>query len=118
MNKNAFLLELLVSGFFAIACLRARVKWDSSVAMKPRDLLRFTDRLERLRRTRWQWCSMVLVIVAVRMQTGVPLIVELTALLQFIVFLALPSARKPPKRSLRTSASGKPSRKVSNAMAS
>jgi hypothetical protein len=106
MNRNALLLELLVSGFFAIACLRARVAGRSDVAMKPRDLLRLTDRLERLRRTRWQWCSMVLIIVAIRMQTGIPLIVELTAALQFVVFLALPVAKVLPIRAFETSRKG------------
>jgi hypothetical protein len=103
MNRNALLLELLVSGFFAIACLRARVAGSSDVAMKPRDLLRLTDRLERLRRTRWQWCSMVLLIVAIRMQTGIPVIVEFTAAFQFIVFLALPVAKAASPRPLQGS---------------
>jgi hypothetical protein len=90
MNTNSLLLELLISGFFAIACFRARAGGQSGVAMRPRDLLRLTSRLERLRQTRWQWFAMVLVIVFVRLQSGVPLIVELSAGLQFAVFLALP----------------------------
>lgn len=90
MNSDSVLLELLVSGFFAIACLRARATDPTGVAIRPRDLLRLSGRLERLRRTRWQWFAMVLVIVCVRLQRGVPLTVELTAALQFVVFLALP----------------------------
>jgi hypothetical protein len=90
MNNKALLLELLISGFFAIACFRARGGDVDKVALKPRDLLRLSDRLDRLSRTRWQWFAMVLVLIAVRMQSGVPLVVELTAALQFVVFLALP----------------------------
>jgi hypothetical protein len=109
MNTKWLFLELLISGFFAIACLRARPEGIRDAATRPRDLLRLTGRLERLRRTRWQWFAMVLVIVCVRLQTGLPLIAELTAALQFVVFLALPAygpsrlAKKSghPKRPLR-----------------
>jgi hypothetical protein len=52
-----------------------------------------TDRLERLRRSRWQWFSMVLLLVLVRLQKGTPMIAELTALVQFIVFLSLPAQK-------------------------
>jgi hypothetical protein len=90
MGTKALLLELLVSGFFAIACFKARAGDLGDVALKPRDFLRLTNRMERLSRTRWQWFAMVLVIVLVRLQSGVPLVVELTAALQFVIFLALP----------------------------
>jgi hypothetical protein len=97
MNNKALLLELLLSGFFAIACFRARGGDVSKVAVKPRDFLQLTDRLDRLSRTRWQWFSMVLILVFVRMQIGVPLVVELTAALQFVIFLALPVHKQPGK---------------------
>jgi hypothetical protein len=96
MNTKWLLLELLISGFFAIACLRARPEGIRDAATRPRDLLRLTGRLERLRRTRWQWSAMVLVIVCVRLQAGLPLIAELTAALQFVVFLALPVQERSP----------------------
>jgi hypothetical protein len=101
MNNKALLLELLISGFFAIACLRARGGDFSNADMKPRDFLRLTNRLDRLSRTRWQWFAMVLVLVFVRMQSGVPLVVELTAALQFVIFLALP-VQKQPKTPVET----------------
>ncbi|HEX4156006.1 MAG TPA: hypothetical protein VHY48_10365 [Acidobacteriaceae bacterium] len=91
MNTRSLLLELLISGFFAIACFRARAVDINNVAMRPRDLLRLTGRLERLRQTRWQWFAMVLIIIFVRLEMGLPLVVELTAALQFIIFLALPA---------------------------
>jgi hypothetical protein len=101
MNTKWLLLELLISGFFAIACLRARPQGIRDAITRPRDLLRLTGRLERLRRTRWQWFAMVLVIVCIRLQTGLPLVAELTAALQFVVFLALPTQERSrlPKKS-------------------
>jgi hypothetical protein len=94
MNSKALLLELLVSGFFAVACLKARAGDFSKVVLSPRDFLRLTDRVNRLSRTRWQWFAMVLLLIVVRVQTGVPLLVELTALAQFVIFLSLPVAEQ------------------------
>ena len=94
MNSKALLLELLVSGFFAIACLKARNSDFSKSALAPRDFLRLTDRLHRLSSTRWQWFSMVLLLLAIRVQSGVPTLVEITALAQFAIFLSLPVAER------------------------
>lgn len=94
MNSKALLLELLISGFFAVACLKAHAGNFSKSALSPRDFLRLTDRLNRLSRTRWQWFAMVLLLIVVRVQTGVPLLVELTALAQFVIFLSLPVAEQ------------------------
>lgn len=93
MSTQALLLELLLSGFFAVACFRARATSLDSVA--PRSLFILTDRIERLRRTRWQWATMVLLLVIVRMQWGVPIVAELTVLAQFVLFLSLPTQRAP-----------------------
>jgi hypothetical protein len=90
-QTQAMLLELLVSGFFAIACFKARAAREpGALAMSPRDFLKLTDRIDRLSRTRYQWVSMVAILLLVRLQVGLPLIVELTAAAQFILFLALP----------------------------
>ena len=95
MSIQALFLELLVSGFFAIACFKARaVAEPGQMALRPRDLFRLTDRVERLSRSRWQWFSMVGILILVRMQAGVPLVVELTAAVQFVIFLALPVAHQ------------------------
>jgi len=59
----------------------------------PSALFVLTDRLERLRRSRWQWCAMVALLVLVRMERGVPMIAELTVLAQFILFLSLPTQK-------------------------
>jgi hypothetical protein len=118
MNTKGLFLELLISGFFAIACLRALPEGIRDAATRPRELLRLTGRLERLRRTRWQWFAMVLVIVCVRLQTGLPLIAELTAALQFAVFLALPvqrPSRLPMKRDRLKGAPKRPLQRLGNA---
>ena len=92
MNKEALLIELLLSGFFAIACFKSRI--SNAHELRLRDLFFLAERLERLRRTRWQWCSMVLLLVFVRLQMQTPIIAELTGLAQFILFLSLPTGRQ------------------------
>jgi hypothetical protein len=90
MSTKALLLELLLSGFFAVACFKARAVDIGAVALSPRNILRLKNRLERLSVTRWQWFSMVLVVIMVRLQNGLPLMVELTVAAQLVIFLALP----------------------------
>jgi hypothetical protein len=91
MGTQALLIELLLSGFFAVACFRARAESPDMKGLAPQKLFMLTNRLERLRRSRWQWCAMVMVLIVVRMQQGTPLIAELTVLAQFLLFLALPT---------------------------
>lgn len=93
MGTEALLAEILLSGFFAIACLRARAGSPSMAGLAPRRLLALTGRLERLRRSRWQWFCIVLVLVLMRVQIGAPLVAELTVAAQFVVFLALPTEK-------------------------
>ena len=95
MSAQALLVEVLLSGFFAVACFRARAHALDTVKAAPRALFALTDRLERLRRSRWQWFSMVLVLVIFRLQRGTPMVAELTVLAQLIVFLSLPTYRVP-----------------------
>jgi hypothetical protein len=99
MTKEAMLLEVLLSGFFAIACFKARAADAHELRFK--DLFYLTDRLERLRRTRWQWCAMVLLIVFGRMQVQAPILAELTGLAQFLLFLALPTHKHSSQISVR-----------------
>jgi hypothetical protein len=91
MGTQALLVEVLISAFFAVACFRSRAESPTASGLAPQRLFILTDRLERLRRSRWQWFSMVLLLVVVRMQQSTPIVAEVTALAQFIVFLALPS---------------------------
>lgn len=95
LSTQALLIELLLSGFFAIACFRARATELGGAGMAPRTLFVLTNRLERLRRTRWQWFAVVLLVVLIRLENGTPIVAELTALAQFLLFLALPSEHTP-----------------------
>jgi hypothetical protein len=101
VRTEALLAEILLSGFFAVACLRARAEAPSLRGLAPARLFTLTGRLERLRRSRWQWICMVLLLILVRAQTGAPLVAELTVAAQFIIFLALPSL-KPSSGVLRS----------------
>lgn len=97
MGTQALFVEILLSGFFAVACLRARAEAPSLRGLAPKRLFALTGRLERLRRSRWQWFSMVLLLVLMRVQMGAPLMAELTAAVEFIAFLALPTLKPLPK---------------------
>jgi hypothetical protein len=96
LETRGLLIEVLLSSFFAIACFRARAESPSVQGLAPRRLFFLTNRLERLRRSRWQWFSMVLLLVLIRVQSGAPLIAEITVAAQFAVFLALPSLKDAP----------------------
>jgi hypothetical protein len=100
MTREALLVEFLLSGFFAIACFRARS--TNAHDLRPRDLLFLSDRLSRLSRTRWQWCAMVLVLVFARMQIQAPIVAEITCLAQFVLFLALPTNKNASEVCLRS----------------
>ncbi len=95
MNTQALLAEILLSGFFAVACLRARAESPSIQGLAPTRLFELTGRLERLRQSRWQWVCMLMLLILMRKQMGVPFVAEVTAAAQFIVFLSLPSAKQP-----------------------
>jgi hypothetical protein len=88
------LVEVLLSGFFALACFKARAEAPSMHGLAPQRLLMLVDRLERLRRSRWQWFAMVLLLMVMRMQSGAPMVAEVTVLAQFALFLALPTQKR------------------------
>ncbi|MGB6743209.1 MAG: hypothetical protein WBE38_06075 [Terracidiphilus sp.] len=98
MSTQALLVEVLLSAFFAIACFRARSGSSDVRGLAPKRLFVLTDRIERLRISRWQWCSMVVLLLLVRMQRGAPMVAELTVLAQFIVFMVLPSQKSSPQK--------------------
>jgi hypothetical protein len=98
MRTQALLAECLISAFFAIACLRARGGSGDFHGVTLKNLFALTGRVERLRQSRWQWFSMVLLLVLMRMQAGAPLIAEFTVAVQFIIFLALPVFKDSPRR--------------------
>jgi hypothetical protein len=84
------LLEILLAGFFAIACFKARGPVASDQKVSLIDLFRLSDRVERLKRSRWQWFSMVAFMLVLRLQQQLPIALEATALLELVVFVALP----------------------------
>src|SRR5271154_5862103 len=90
MANRAILVELMLAGFFAVACIRTCIP-SSPDKLHIGDLFRLPSRWERLRRSRWQWFSMVALLLVIRMQMGVPFVLELTVGLQFLLFLALPT---------------------------
>ncbi len=84
------LLEIVLAGFFAVACFRARGPVASDQKPRVTDLFRLSDRLERFKRSRWQWFSMVAFMLVLRMQQQLPLALEAMALVMLAVFVALP----------------------------
>jgi hypothetical protein len=96
MSQQTMLVELILGGFFAVACMRTSVPTAPDGALHFSDLLRLPGRIERLRRSRWQWFSMVGLLLVIRLQKGLPLVLEATVALMFLLFLALPT-RAPIK---------------------
>ena len=91
MNERMALLELLLAGFFSVACVKCWGPFDPDEKVGFARLLRFPDRWERLHRSRWQWFSMVLLLLVLRLQSQLPLILEVTAGFEFLLFMALPA---------------------------
>jgi len=90
-NYRTTLFEVLLNGFFAIACIRASVPSTPGRQISFSELLRFSGRIERLRRTRWQWFSMVALLLVARFQGALPLVLEALVALEFALFLAIPT---------------------------
>jgi len=108
MDVPMMLVEAILAGFFAVACIRACVPANPNGKLSFSDLLRFPGRIERLRRSRWQWFSMVALLLVVRLQAGLPLALEAIVAVELVVFLALPTRVE--------TADGKKSRSVNAAI--
>jgi len=91
MSQQTMLVELILGGFFGVACMRTSVPAAPDGKLHFGDLLRLPGRIERLRRSRWQWFSMVAFVLVIRMQKGMPLVLEATVALMFVLFLAIPT---------------------------
>jgi hypothetical protein len=93
MTWHSTLIALLLSGFFAVACLKASVAGGPAAGSAPSalDMFRLPGRLERFRRSRWQWVAMVSLMIVLRLQQQLPLSLELMAALELVVFLLLPA---------------------------
>jgi len=102
MGYQNVLVELILAGFFAIACLRTSVPAVAGEKLEFSNMFRLPPRLERLRRSRWQWFSMVALLLVIRAQRGAPMVAEMTVALEFILFIAAPT-RAPALEEARTS---------------
>jgi hypothetical protein len=91
MSQQTMLVELILGGFFAVACMRTSMPVAPDGKLHFGDLLRLPGRIERLRRSRWQWFSMVALLLVIRLQKGMPLVLEVTVALMFVLFLAIPT---------------------------
>jgi len=89
-STAALLVEFLLASFFAVACIKAHGSF--SLEKKPafRDFFYLTNRIERLRRSRWQWFSMVAVTLVQRLQNQLPLAIEIMVGTMFLIFLVFP----------------------------
>jgi hypothetical protein len=90
MDWKITLLEVLLAGFFAVACIRAGGKVSMERKRALSDFFRLSGRLERLRRSRWQWVCMVFILLVLRVQHQLPPSVEIMVAILFVIFLALP----------------------------
>ena len=100
MSGKMILAALLLGGFFAIACFRAQAAGTPGQSATFSQLFHFSDRVDRLKRSRWQWFSMVALMLVLRLQGQLPLALEIVAIAQFVLFLALPTgaaAKRPSK---------------------
>jgi hypothetical protein len=108
VNVPMMLVEAILAGFFAVACIRACVPASPNGKLVFSDFLRFPGRIERLRRSRWQWFSMVALLLVIRLQAGLPLALEAIVAVEFVIFFALPTRAE--------TAEGKKSRSVNAAI--
>ncbi len=97
MNDKTILIELLLAGFFATACLRAQIPVEHR-DKRLADFFRLAGRMERLRRSRWQWFALVAFMLVLRLQHQLPLILELMVAIEFTFFMAMPGAPAPEVR--------------------
>lgn len=91
MNEKTILIEVLLAGFFAVACLRAHQPLAEESQLRVKDFFRLSGRIARLRSSRWAWFSLVAFMLVLRLQQQLPLITEMIALCEFSVFMALPA---------------------------
>ncbi|MGH9574417.1 MAG: hypothetical protein ACRD40_12935 [Candidatus Acidiferrales bacterium] len=91
MDWKAISIEALLAGFFAVACLKGSEPVAETGALHFGDMFRLSGRIERIRRSRWAWFSLVAFMLVLRLQQQLPLITELIALIEFAVFVMLPT---------------------------
>lgn len=90
MIDKLTVIELLLAGFFGIACF-----WVPTVDTVAANRLfgwmaRISLRLDSLRRSRWQWLTVVGTMLGLRMKHQLPPAMELAIGLTFLILLAFP----------------------------
>ncbi|HEX4425667.1 MAG TPA: hypothetical protein VH079_09735 [Terriglobales bacterium] len=90
MSAAPVLIDVLLAGFFAIACVRAREPIIAGQKMTLVSLFSLSSRVERLKRTKWQWFSMVFLVLIFRLQGYMSVMLELMVASEFVLFVALP----------------------------
>lgn len=85
MVEKLAVMELLLVGAIAVACFAAPARRAS--------VFGFSTRLDRLRRSRWQWLSIVAVMLVLRLQRTFSPALELTIGLLFLILLAFPAGQ-------------------------
>lgn len=89
-NTAILLFEVLLASFFAVACIKAHGPFPIQKKPSFREFFHFSGRLERLRRSRWQWFSMVAIMLVLRLQNQLPLAIEIMVGTMFVIFLVFP----------------------------
>ena len=103
MNVPMMLVEVILAGFFAVACIRTCIPASPNGKVNFSNLFRFPGRIERLRRSRWQWFSMVALLLVIRLQMGLPLVLEVIVAVEFLIFMAIPTRSETPGEKKRRS---------------
>ncbi len=101
MDIRGLLFELLLTGFFAVACMRARLSSDPGERVHFGDIFRFSGRIERLRRSRWQWVCILLLLILARVQWSIPVFVEVMFAALFVAFVAIPGEKGIHRQALQ-----------------
>ncbi len=83
MIEKLAVMEFLLVGAITVACFAAPARRAS--------LFGLSARLDRLKRSRWQWLSIVAVMLILRLQRIFPPAVELTIGLLFLILLSFPA---------------------------
>jgi len=83
-------LEVLVAGFFGIACF-----WGPTIDNAAGNRLfgwmaELSTRLDLVRRSRWQWLTVITTMLGLRMQHQLPPLIEFMVGLTFLILLAFP----------------------------
>lgn len=90
MIDKLTVLELLVAGFFGIACFWAPTVKGPATNSLFAWVAHLSLRLDSLRQERWQWLTVIGTMLGLRIQHQLPPIIELMVGLTFLILLAFP----------------------------